>query len=408
MRRLLILAALCLSGLAGPSAAQDGAAAVHDLVRDSLLHLTASGQVQHQREPVLTQGTGFFVNDQGYALTTAHLLNEQQRKGAINVTLTARIADSGADPLDAAVIARLPELDLMLLRVLIPAGQGAALPLQTGSADMLRRGTIPPLLTSGFFGDRYRKLDAELNDTEGRDVAYAWTVNVETHDGQSGSPVYYLDGDTVRVIGLLKSTAGGTSTFAQMIPIDHAMPLIGHFRMDRLEAEIRALRQEVARLRGEVGSGTASGGGQPTPLFPRIEKIEPVVTQVSQHISWQPELQDGALRIVGRKLVRDSEIPPQVNYLVTPTVTYGPTTATRAPMDDELGTPRIASDQLTLSYIDSDFESRLAQHIQRKMGIPPGDSFTIDSLEFAISLPQTGADAAEKFRVTLGRRVVAE
>ena len=407
MRGLLVL--LLLLGLAGPVQAQDpetlaAETSAHDAVRRSLLHLTAQGQVQDRREPVVTQGTGFFVSDQGYALTTAHLLKEQHRQGAVNIALTARIGDSAGPIMTATPIASLADLDLMLLRVLVPAGQPPAVPLEIGSADTLRRGHIPPLLTSGFHDFAYRRLPAPLNDTEGRDVPYAWTLNVRTNDGQSGSPVYYLDGPTVRVVGLLKSTARTDEEWTQMIPVDYAMPLIGHLRMDRLEAEVFRLRDEVAQLRARLGDSAPDD----PPLIPRVQRIEPVVSQVRQHISWQPELQDGALTIIGRRLVRDSEIPPQVNYLVTPTVTYGPTTATRTPMDDELVTPRIASDQLTLTYTRSDFERLLTDHIQRKMGIRPGESFTIESLEFAISLPQTGADAAEKFRIALNREVVAE
>ncbi len=405
MMRLLAVLLVGIQALHGAALAQDAQTTAHEQVRRSLLHLTASGQIQDQREPIVTQGTGFFVSDQGYALTTAHLLNEQKRKGAINIVLQARIADSGAAPLPAAVISTLPDLDLMLLRVLIPVGQPGAVPLEIGSADTLRQGEMPMLLTSGFFNALYRKQKAEVNDTTGSTVPYAWNLNVETNGGQSGGPVYYLDGSNVRVIGLLKSTAGGTNTFAQMIPIDYAMPLIGHLRMDRLEAEVFRLREEVAQLRIRLGDSAPND----PPLIPRVQRMEPIVSEVRQHVSWQPEVEeDGALTIIGRRLVRDSEVPPQVNYVVTPTVTYGPVTATRTPMDDELGMPRVASDQLTLTYTRGDFDQMLRQHIQRKLGIRPGEKFTINSLEFAISLPATGADAAEKTKIKQNREVTAQ
>ncbi len=405
MMRLLAVLLVGIQALHGAALAQDAQTTAHEQVRRSLLHLTASGQIQDQREPIVTQGTGFFVSDQGYALTTAHLLNEQKRKGAINIVLQARIADSGAAPLPAAVISTLPDLDLMLLRVLIPVGQPGAVPLEIGSADTLRQGEMPMLLTSGFFNALYRKQKAEVNDTTGSTVPYAWNLNVETNGGQSGGPVYYLDGSNVRVIGLLKSTAGGTNTFAQMIPIDYAMPLIGHLRMDRLEAEVFRLREEVAQLRIRLGDSAPND----PPLIPRVQRMEPIVSEVRQHVSWQPEVEeDGALTIIGRRLVRDSEVPPQVNYVVTPTVTYGPVTATRTPMDDELGIPRVASDQLTLTYTRGDFDQMLRQHIQRKLGIRPGEKFTINSLEFAISLPATGADAAEKTKIKQNREVTAQ
>lgn len=400
MRRMAALLLLWLASLPGAAASEH----VHNMVQRSLLHLTAKGQVHNQREPVVTQGTGFFVNDEGYALTTAHLLTEQRRQGAINLVIEARISDNAAAPMTAMVIASLPELDLMLLRVRVPNGEPRAVPLETGSADALRRGSIPALMTSGFHDQAYRRLSVSLNDTDGRDVPYAWTLNVKTNGGQSGSPVYYLDGQMVRVIGLLKSTARVDDERTQMIPIDYAMPLIGHLRMDRLEAEVSRLRDEIAQLRTRVGVAVSYD----PPLFHRVEQIEPVVSQVRQHISWQPELeQNGTLTIIGRRLVRDSEVPPQVNYLVTPTVTYGLTTATRTPMDGELDTPRIASDQLTLAYTRGDFEKLLNHHIQRKLGIRRGEKFTIDALEFAISLPQFGTDTAEKFRVLLGREVTA-
>lgn len=50
----------------------------------------------------------------------------------------------------------------------------------------------------------------------------------------------------------------------------------------------------------------------------------------------------------------------------------------------------------------------LRQHIQRKLGIRPGEKFTINSLEFAISLPATGADAAEKTKIQQNREVTAQ
>lgn len=400
-----IIGLLCLLVL--PAQAQDPAEIAHDIVRPALLHLSVAGEVQDQREPIVTQGTGFLVSDQGYVLTTAHLFAEQRRRNAINLAISGRFGDATAAPMKVALISSLPELDLVLLRVLIPVGTPPVAPLQIGSADALRRGVMPPLLTSGFHDHAYRRLAAPLNDTEGRDVPYAWTLNVKTNSGQSGSPVYYNDQGVVRVIGLLKSTARTDDERSQMIPIDYAMALIGHLRMDRIEQEIARLQAENRRLRVGIGLGEDELAGPP--LIPRVQRIEPVVDQVQQHISWQPEVQqDGSLAIVGRRLVRGTEVPEQVNYLVTPIVTYRDVTATRAPLDDELRTPRVASDRLTLTYSRPDFERVLTQHIQRKLGIRPGESFVIDMLEFSVSLPQTGTDAAEKFRITLDREVVAE
>ena len=79
MMRLLAVLLVGIQALHGAALAQDAQTTAHEQVRRSLLHLTASGQIQDQREPIVTQGTGFFVSEQGYALTTAHLLNEQKR-----------------------------------------------------------------------------------------------------------------------------------------------------------------------------------------------------------------------------------------------------------------------------------------------------------------------------------------
>lgn len=411
---LAVLGAVLVALLIQPASAQDQARidAAHDLVRDSLIHLTVTNQMLDSGAQEIVQGTAFFVSDQGYALTTAHLFRpprafEAQLRSNPDLlvqTLAARVGSADAAERRAAYISEIASLDLVLVRVMLPFDARPPKPLEMESADALLRRGVPQLLTSGFNDHAYRRLQGVKNDTAGDDVPYAWTINVKTLGGQSGSPVYLPDGDTVKVIGLLKGTARADDERSLMIPIDYAMPLIGHLRMDRLEAQIAILQGEIAGLRQRLGDAAPDA----QPLFPRVTRIEPVVDQVQNHVSWQPELrEDGSIIILGRRLVRESLIPTQVNYMVTPTVTYRGVTSKRPPLDGELTEPRRRSDQLTLEYFGPGFESALASHIQRKLSIPQGESYTIDAIEIAISLPQTGIDAAEKFALTLNREVTA-
>jgi len=308
--RTIALIASLATFLGGTVRAQEPA---HDAVRASLVHLSVSGTPQSGPNTgvdggVLSQGTGFVVSSDGFILTTRHLFAPLEKVDAVNVIVVGRFADAGATAMPVQFVSDLPRLDLALLRADVPFGTAPPPALEIGSTATVDRGAPPSILTSGFSGDNYRRRVAEYNDAESAHVPYAWTLNVKTNDGQSGSPVYTERDGEVQVIGVVKATAREDDELTLMIPIEYSMPLIGHLRF-------QALSDRLDRLTRLIGDMTE---GDP-PLFPRIEKIEGDVEEIGSHFTWHAEsASNGSIIIRYEKIISGGPHVDRIRVNMTP------------------------------------------------------------------------------------------
>lgn len=219
-------------------------------MRPSLVHLSASGISQDTGVPVASQGTGFFVSEEGFILTSEHLLDQLRSHNAINVTITAKIADAMAsDTYNVYYVTRSSDVDLMLLKATIPFGAPPVQPVKLGLTEKIDTDGDLTYRIAGFNDQNYVPRQGKLINTSDAEVPYTWRLDVRVLEGQSGGPVYLEDGE---VIGVVKGQAENDDQQALIIPIELATPLISHIRMEELRAEIGSLKDELSQTSSSI------------------------------------------------------------------------------------------------------------------------------------------------------------
>jgi serine protease Do len=193
---------------------------VHEQIRNSLVFIEIKGE-NDQGMILKTAGTGFFVSEDGYILTSNHLL-EGMRNETVDIAVYFWERKSASDK-KAFVIDSRPSLDLLLLKV--PRARTPYSAVSTRSTRGMASPTSLAVFTAGFrsaSGDgAYLRYGDQITSEDGPE-GYTWTLEKTATAIQSGSPIYTQTGD---VIGILKGVAltGGITTF---VPIEHAAALL--------------------------------------------------------------------------------------------------------------------------------------------------------------------------------------
>jgi S1-C subfamily serine protease len=224
-------------------------ASPYDLVRDSLVYLKVDftptkGQIG---VPMTDQSTGFLVSDDGFILTSYHLLDKVVQFAGTNIKVSVSLGDPEKPPITAAIVNGLQPLDVLLLKI------RATQPLthvSLGKVDGVNLGDR--IYTSGFHGEDPFSSEGTVSNKFGPlGIGYLWTVNMSVAAGQSGSPVYLADGT---VVGILKGEDTGAAGVGYMVPIDFADPLITHLRLRDLNKRLDNLSKQIELLEKEVGA----------------------------------------------------------------------------------------------------------------------------------------------------------
>ena len=217
----------------------------HKIVRKSLVHLLGTGtpqtgQLAGREKGAATQGTGFFVSKDGFILTSSHFFDPLKKVDAVHVVITGAIKGADSSRMRVLFVSDLPSLDMVLLKANIPLDRPEAIPLPLGRSGSLNKDDDVRLLWSGFEKNVYDKHFASIVERRNQIVPYAWTIKLKTDRGNSGSPVYIEKADdTVEVIGLIKGSNEENSDLSNMIPIEYALPLIGHIKIQELDEKNR-------------------------------------------------------------------------------------------------------------------------------------------------------------------------
>lgn len=284
---------------------------IHDLARQSIVRLTATGlaSVGDQiNDPVTAVGTGFFIGDGGYILTTAHFFDPLKKVFAVDTKITAEVFGLQRE-VDVLYISELSSLDLVLLRAFKPDGVTLPPSLKIGSSSDINPG-VTGLLTSGWDDMNLLRDRLEFNSTTTELVPYAWSLRGNVQGGQSGSPVYVDRDGMPLVVGVLKATARNNRTLALMIPIENSFQLIGQFRMQELQREVELLRNTIGRMEAPPDR----------PLTTRVEDIEKSVQEIEASFSWSAETDDsnGSVIIMYEKLVSDGPQIDEISVKIQP------------------------------------------------------------------------------------------
>ena len=292
-----------------------------EVVRASLVYLTLEGAPTEgpligQPDGVQSQATGFFVGDEGFILTSAHFFEAAAAVKAENIVIHAETGTPGGQKFKVFFVSDLPDVDLVLLRGTIPFGEATPPGLALGNTAKLNPAEDPVLSTSGFNGEDYDKARGVLLDRGNRDVPFAWTVKMTVDDGQSGSPVYVVNSNgKAEVVGIVKASTGENKDRTLIVPIDYALPLIGHLKIEELEGQVADLSKKLDALIAFVGDTTPGE----LPLNLRVNQVAADVNQIGKYFTWSAESdRSGAMTIRYDKLFAGGPQVERIEVQLTP------------------------------------------------------------------------------------------
>lgn len=206
------------------------------------------GDVPHQQddEPSTSLGSGFVVSPDGYILTNAHVV---EGANVVTVKLTDkrefRAKVVGVDkPTDVAVL----KIDAKNLPIVKIGDPGRSKVGQWVVAIGSPYGFINTV-TSGIISAKSRSLP---DDTY---VPFIQT-DVPVNPGNSGGPLFNLDGEVIGINSMIYSQTGGFQGLSFAIPINVAMKVKdalvkdGHVSRGRIGVTIQELNQTLANSFG--------------------------------------------------------------------------------------------------------------------------------------------------------------
>jgi serine protease Do len=184
---------------------------------------------------LIAQGSGFFISADGYAVTNAHVVGDND---------TAEIDTDDAKTYTAKVVGRDPVSDLALLKVdgkdFTPVRLAERTPrvgdwvLAIGNPFGLG-GTV----TAGIVSAHHRSVGSDVYDE-------LVQIDAPVNQGNSGGPTFDLDGNVIGVNTMIVSPTGGSIGIAFAIPVE------------TLKTVIPQLRERGSVTRGWLGVQIAS------------------------------------------------------------------------------------------------------------------------------------------------------
>lgn len=174
------------------------------------------GAVGAGNAPVSSQGTGFFINSDGYLVTAYHLLGQLGVVSKGSVTYTVYFGSTSASSVRALPLYFSPEADLMVLAA--PTSDVVIKPLQRSSSG--RGGIVAgktPVFTGGYPAGSTFVSDQGIIKSFGmvNPPALWWMTSMTFQNGQSGSPII---NERDEVVGIAKGVDVSNSAVGFIIP----------------------------------------------------------------------------------------------------------------------------------------------------------------------------------------------
>jgi S1-C subfamily serine protease len=285
--RLILWLSSAIMALIFWSAQASAQESAHDKIRKSLVYLEASGLNTNNGTKPVTQATGFLVSNDGFILTTYHLLSELGPVAPESVEIGANVFKKASNPEFVAVpVQAMPEFDLLLLK--ISASAEPFKPLVLGTlADALSATAVN---TSGFPKSANYRPDSGNIGSKDTTSGYLWEVNDMPFDfGQSGSPVYTDDGI---VVGVAKGQLDGSPGVNYMIPIQFADSLLATIRLSDMQAQIASLTSRLTEL-------------EATKVDPAREQLKKAVENIDEiaiNFKWSAAVAGDDIQVSFKKL----------------------------------------------------------------------------------------------------------
>lgn len=191
---------------------------VQDRVRDTVVQLFVQLSAVDLLEPYKTPqqgsacGSGFFINDEGYLITNAHVVISAK-------TIWGQIPSLGKHIIDFDVVGMSPERDLALLRVtkegreLITKELGGVPYLSLGDSDLVRRSDDVLALGYPLGQQSVKSTNGIISGHEHHLIQMSAPIN----PGSSGGPLLNIKGE---VIGVNSSGITEAQNVGYAIPIN--------------------------------------------------------------------------------------------------------------------------------------------------------------------------------------------
>jgi len=243
----------------------------------------------------VSMGSGFIISADGYVLTNNHVVD-----GADNVTV--RLSDRRE--LDAKVVGTDAEYDIALLKV-----SASDLPVvSVGDSKAVKAGQWVVAIGSPFGFDH--SVTAGIVSAVGRnfggiDQQYVPFIqtDVPINRGNSGGPLFNLNGQVVGINSQIFSNTGGFMGVSFAIPIDIAMNAVeqiktsGHVSRGMIGVQIQNVDREQAKALGLPRIGGAL-----------VNKVTPSGAADKAGV----QLGDVILSFAGHDIAMSADLPPLV------------------------------------------------------------------------------------------------
>ena len=191
---------------------------VQDKVRDTVIQIFSQVYAIDMLEPYKTPsqgtscGSGFFINDQGYLITNAHVVMSAK-------SVWGQVSSLGKRIIDLEVVGISPERDLALLRVteqgreLITKELGGIPYLALGDSDLIRRSDDVLALGYPLGQQACKSTTGVISGYEQHLIQMSAPIN----PGSSGGPLLNIKGE---VIGVNSSGVTEAQNVGYAIPIN--------------------------------------------------------------------------------------------------------------------------------------------------------------------------------------------
>jgi serine protease Do len=218
-------------------------------------------------------GSGFVISDDGYVVTNNHVISGGEGPGGNSVVTSIKVIMPDRKEYIAKVVGRDPSSDLAVLKI-----EAKGLPfVRFGDSTRARVGDWVVAIGNpfGLGGTVTAGIVSALHRNTGQGGAYDRYIQTDAsiNRGNSGGPMFDLNGNVIGINTLIFSPTGGNVGIGFAIPAEQAWPIVqtlkGGARVKRgyLGVQIQPLDEDTAdalglnKDRGELIAGVEPGEG---------------------------------------------------------------------------------------------------------------------------------------------------
>ncbi len=250
------------------------------------------GDPRAEQPPTRGEGSGFIISADGYILTNAHVVEDARE-------VTVRMTDRREYL--AKVVGIDGHTDVAVLKI-----NAEKLPVvRIGKPESLKAGEWVVAIGSPFGFEN--SVTAGVVSAIARSLGEAYTPFIQTdvavNPGNSGGPLFNLQGEVIGINSQIYSRTGGYQGVSFAVPIDVAMQVKG-----QLVATGRVQRGRIGVGIQEVNQALADSFKLPRPRGALVGEV--IKDGPAEDAGLKPG--DVILAVDGREIERSSELPPLV------------------------------------------------------------------------------------------------